>query len=131
MSLINIIKLSSLGDERGSLVSLEAKKSVPFEIKRIYYIFNTQENVARGFHAHKELKQLAVCVSGSCQFTLDDGTNRESIILDDPMQGLLIDRMIWREMHDFSNNCVLLVIASQHYCEDDYIRNYQSFLEMI
>jgi dTDP-4-dehydrorhamnose 3,5-epimerase-like enzyme len=131
MSLINIIKLSSLGDERGSLVSLEAKKSVPFEIKRIYYIFNTQENVARGFHAHKELKQLAVCVSGSCQFTLDDGTNRESIILDDPMQGLLIDRMIWREMHDFSNNCVLLVIASQHYCEDDYIRNYQSFLERI
>ena len=131
MDLINLIDLPTLGDERGGLIALESNDSVPFEIKRIYYIIDTKKGISRGFHAHKKLKQLVICVSGSCQFVLDDGINRESVILNDPMQGLLVNKMIWREMHNFSNNCILLVIASQHYCEDDYIRNYQSFLEMI
>jgi dTDP-4-dehydrorhamnose 3,5-epimerase-like enzyme len=131
MDLINLIDLPTLGDERGGLIALESNDSVPFEIKRVYYIIDTKKGISRGFHAHKKLKQLVICVSGSCQFVLDDGINRESVILNDPMQGLLVNKMIWREMHNFSNNCILLVIASQHYCEDDYIRNYQSFLEMI
>ena len=131
MDLINLIDLPTLGDERGGLIALESNDSVPFEIKRVYYIIDTKKGISRGFHAHKKLKQLVICVSGSCQFVLDDGIIRESVILNDPMQGLLVNKMIWREMHNFSNNCILLVIASQHYCEDDYIRNYQSFLEMI
>ena len=131
MDLINLIDLPTLGDERGGLIALESNDSVPFEIKRVYYIIDTKKGISRGFHAHKKLKQLVICVSGSCQFVLDDGIKRESVILNDPMQGLLVNKMIWREMHNFSNNCILLVIASQHYCEDDYIRNYQSFLEMI
>ncbi len=131
MSLINIVDLPSLGDERGNLVALESNHSVPFEIKRVYYIFGAQKEVSRGFHAHKELKQLAICVSGSCRFTLDDGKNKENIILHNPVTGLVIDKMIWHEMHDFSKNCILMVLASAYYDEKDYLRNYSEFKEII
>jgi dTDP-4-dehydrorhamnose 3,5-epimerase-like enzyme len=131
MSLINTIKLPVLGDERGGLIALEGNKSVPFEIKRVYYIFNTQKNVVRGFHAHKALKQLAVCVSGNCRFVLDDGKNKKDIILDSPEKGLLIENMIWREMHDFSDDCVLMVLADSIYDETDYIRKYEEFMEAV
>lgn len=129
MSLIKTVSLKPLGDDRGSLISIEGNISIPFEIKRIYYIFNTQEGVARGFHAHKALKQVAVCVSGSCRFVLDDGYQKEEVMLDSPEQGLLIEHMVWREMHDFSEDCVLLVLASEHYDEADYIRDYDEFFE--
>lgn len=128
MSLINIIDFPALGDERGSLVALEAQKTVPFDIKRVYYIFETVKGVSRGYHAHKELRQVAVCVTGKCRMVLDDGLTREEIWLDCPTKGLLISNMIWREMHDFSPDCVLLVLASEHYDEADYIRNYEEFL---
>ncbi|MBL4796446.1 MAG: WxcM-like domain-containing protein [Oleispira sp.] len=131
MSLIKLINLPSLGDERGSLVSLEAESSIPFSIKRVYYIFGTAPEVARGFHAHKNLKQVAVCVAGKCRMVLDDGENREEIWLDSPTKGLMIDDLVWREMHDFSENCVLLVLASELYDEDDYIRNYDDFLRSL
>lgn len=131
MSLINIIDLPTLGDERGNLIALEGNQSIPFKIKRVYYIFGTKKLVSRGFHAHKELEQMAICVSGSCRFTLDDGKNKEHILLDGPTKGLIIKKMIWREMYDFSENCVLLVIASQHYDEKDYLRNYEVFKDMI
>ena len=131
MVLINIIDFPGLGDERGGLIALEGNDSVPFEIKRVYYILDTKKGVSRGFHAHKVLKQLAVCIAGSCHFILDNGLEKEEIILDSPLKGLIIDKMIWHEMHDFSEDCVLLVLASAHYDENDYIRNYNEFLKEV
>lgn len=127
MSLIQWIHFPPLGDERGSLVALETGKTVPFDIKRVYYIFATQKNVARGFHAHKNLKQIAVCVTGKCRMVLDNGKIRQDAWLDSPTKGLLIGDLVWREMHDFSEDCVLLVLASEHYDENDYIRTYTEF----
>jgi len=129
LSLVNIINFPTLGDERGSLVALETHKTVPFDVKRVYYIFETKDGVSRGYHAHKALKQVAVCVTGKCRMILDDGLTREEVWLDSPTKGILISNMIWREIHDFSSDCVLLVLASDHYNESDYVRNYQEFLE--
>lgn len=131
MSLIKLIPIAALGDERGSLVSMEANKNIPFDIKRVYCLFDTGEDVSRGFHAHKELKQVVVCLSGSCRFVLDDGEKREDILLDRPTAGLVVEGLIWREMHDFSPNSVLMVLADQHYDESDYIRSYDEFLEVV
>lgn len=126
--MIYTIDFQVLGDDRGSLVALESGKEIPFEVKRVYYIFDTKKGVARGFHAHKALKQVAVCVRGHCRFILDDGVNKEEIVLSSPQQGLLIEDMVWHEMHDFSEDCVLMVLASEHYDETDYIRDYDVFL---
>lgn len=130
MSLIQWVDFPPLGDDRGSLVALEAHKTVPFEIKRVYYIFGTQSGVVRGFHAHRNLKQIAVCVTGKCRMILDDGAKREGAWLESPTKGLIIGNFVWREMHDFSTDCVLLVLASEHYDETDYIRNYDEFLSL-
>jgi dTDP-4-dehydrorhamnose 3,5-epimerase-like enzyme len=127
MSLIKKYNLSLLGDERGSLVVMDQLSGVPLDIKRLYYIFDTKKGVSRGFHAHKLLHQVAVCVSGSCRMILDDGVIRESIRLDSPCMALDVPPMLWHEMHDFSNNCVLLMIASDIYDESDYIRDYDEF----
>ena len=131
MSLIKTINFQPLGDERGSLVALEGNKSVPFDIKRVYYIFGTKEGVSRGFHAHRNLKQVAVCVTGSCRFVLDNGKQREEVVLDKSTTGLLINDLTWREMYDFSPDCVLMVLANEHYDESDYIRDYQEFLKAV
>jgi dTDP-4-dehydrorhamnose 3,5-epimerase-like enzyme len=133
MSLIKWIDFPRLGDERGELISLEMgqEKTVPFDIKRVYYIYHTAEGVSRGYHAHKDLKQVAICVSGKCKMILDSGISREEVWLDTPTKGLLIDSMVWREMHNFSDDCVLLVLASEHYDELDYIRDYQKFVAAI
>jgi dTDP-4-dehydrorhamnose 3,5-epimerase-like enzyme len=129
--LIQLVNFPPLGDDRGSLVALEAHKTVPFDIKRVYYIFGTQVGVSRGFHAHRALQQVAVCVAGKCRMVLDDGQRRENVWLDSPTKGLLIGDLVWREMHDFSPDCVLLVLASEHYFENDYIRNYSDFLQVL
>lgn len=131
MSLIKWAQFPPLGDDRGSLVALEAEKTVPFPIKRVYYIFATQQDVARGFHAHRNLQQVATCITGRCRIILDDGETREEVWLDSPTKGLLIGDLIWREMHNFSKDCVLLVLASEHYDESDYIRNYEEFLKVV
>ncbi len=128
---IQIIDFEIKGDERGSLVALEGNKNIPFDIKRVYYIFATQKAVRRGFHAHKNLKQILICVSGSCKILLDDGKENTEILLNKPNQGLLIKSMIWREMFDFSPDCVLMVLADGYYDEQDYIRNYQEFLRLV
>lgn len=128
MSLLKFISFPSLGDESGSLVALEAGKSIPFKIKRVYYIFGAKQGIARGFHAHYDLKQVVICVAGRCRIVLDDGLHRQEAWLNSPLQGLIIDGLVWREMHDFSEDCVLLVLASEHYDEKDYIRNYDDFL---
>ncbi|MGX5660649.1 sugar 3,4-ketoisomerase [Castellaniella ginsengisoli] len=116
-----------LGDRRGSLVALEGQRTVPFAIQRVYYLFGTKAGVSRGYHAHRRLQQVAVCVAGRCRMVLDDGVSRESVWLDSPTRGLMIRSMVWREMHDFTPDCVLLVLASAHYDEADYIRDYQQF----
>lgn len=127
MTIIKLIDFPPLGDDRGSLVALEVHKTVPFDVKRVYYIFGTQTGVSRGFHAHRELQQVAVCVTGKCRMVLDNGQSREEVWLDSPTKGLLIRDLVWREMHDFSSDCVLLVLASEHFDEADYIRSYEDF----
>ena len=131
MSLLNWVDFPPLGDSRGSLVALEGNKTVPFDIKRVYYMFYTASGVSRGFHAHEHLQQVAVCVIGKCRMVLDNGKQREEAWLDSPIKGLVINDLIWREMHDFSSDCVLLVLASQHYDETDYIRDYDEFLKVV
>ena len=126
-----LINFQTLGDERGSLISIEEGYNAPFDIKRVYYIFNTKKGVIRGYHAHINLKQIAIAVKGSCTFVIDNGKQREEILLDNPNKGLLIEGLIWREMKDFSEDCVLLVIASEHYDETDYIRDYQQFIDKV
>lgn len=126
---IKLIPLQMHGDERGSLIALEKDKNIPFEIKRVYYLFNTVEDVRRGFHAHKNLSQVVIAVRGSCRFLLDDGKEKINLLLDNPAQGLLIESAIWREMYDFSEDCVLMVLANNFYDENDYIRNYDDFLK--
>ncbi|BET98610.1 sugar 3,4-ketoisomerase [Xenorhabdus taiwanensis] len=128
---IKLIPLQTHGDERGSLVALEYGSNIPFEIKRVYYLFNTGKGVKRGFHAHRNLKQIAIAVRGSCRFVLDDGKERVSLLLDNPAQGLVIESFIWREMVDFSEDCVLMVLANELYDESDYVRNYDDFLESV
>ncbi|MEH8173035.1 FdtA/QdtA family cupin domain-containing protein [Aeromonas veronii] len=126
---IKLIPLQAHGDDRGSLIALEEGKNIPFPVKRVYYLFNTKEGVRRGFHAHKTLKQVAIAVRGSCYFVLDDGNERAEVLLDNPAQGLLIESFMWREMYDFSEDCVLMVLADQLYDESDYIRDYTLFIE--
>ena len=131
MTSYKLVNFKTLGDERGSLIAIEQGYNAPFDIKRVYYIFDTKESVERGFHAHINLKQIAIAVKGSCTFTIDDGIKREEINLNNPNQGLLIEGLIWREMKDFSSDCVLVVLASEHYDESDYIRDYDEFLEEV
>ncbi|CAM3763914.1 sugar 3,4-ketoisomerase [Parendozoicomonas haliclonae] len=126
-----LISFKELGDERGALVALEQCHNIPFEIKRVYYIYGTQENVRRGFHAHKELEQVAICVKGGCSFSLDDGKEQAHCRLESPTVGLYMGAMLWHEMYDFTDDCVLMVLASDHYDEADYIRHYDTFIEMV
>ena len=127
---IELIEFDVKGDKRGSLIALEDGVNTPFDIKRCYYIYNTKEGVRRGFHAHRDLQQLAVCVSGSCRFFLDDGETTRDITLDSPEKGLLLKGLIWREMYDFTDDCVLMVLADQLYDESDYVRNYHDFQQL-
>jgi len=119
------------GDHTGSLVALEKGADFPFEIKRVYYIWGTARDVVRGHHAHKDLEQVVVCTSGSCDFILDDGARRETYHLDSPTKGLHIKNNVWREFTNFSPDCVVMVLASAHYNEADYIRDYGDFLRSI
>ncbi len=131
MTNYKLVDFKTLGDNRGSLIAIEEGYNAPFDIKRVYYIFDTKKGVERGFHAHKNLKEIGIAVKGSCTFILDDGKNKEEIILNNPNKGLYIENLIWREMKDFSSDCVLVVLASEHYDENDYIRDYDKFLKVI
>lgn len=131
MSLVKFIDLTLRGDDRGKLAVFESVNTVPFEIKRVYYLTDTKSNVSRGYHAHKQLEQVAVCVSGKCKMLLDDGRKKEEVWLDSPDKAIRIEPMVWHEMHDFSDDCVLLVLASDYYDEADYIRSYSDFVEAL
>ena len=119
------------GDDRGMLVALEEFKDIPFEIKRVYYMYDTKEGVHRGFHAHKNLQQILICIHGSCKVLLDNGSERKIVSLEKPYEGLYVSNNMWREMYDFSPHAVLMVLASEIYKEEDYIRDYDSFLKFI
>lgn len=127
MTLARYVDFAVKGDELGWLVALEGERNVPFPIKRAYYIFGTRPGVRRGKHAHRHLMQMMVCVAGQCTVLLDDGKAREDVKLMRNDHGLMLDRMIWHEMYDFSPDCVLLVLADNRYDEADYIRNYDVF----
>lgn len=119
------------GDSRGQLISLEEFKDIPFTIKRVYYMYETGQNVIRGCHAHKSLKQILICIHGSCKIKLDNGLEQKVVPLEKPYEGLYIPDNMWREMFDFSKDAVLMVLASELYDETDYIRDYQEFLTYI
>lgn len=131
MGLVRLLSLKQHGDTRGSLVSLEFNKNIPLDVKRTYFIYNIKPGEPRGFHAHKKLKQLAFCITGSCRFILSDGLSTEEYLLDTPTIGLWIDQMIWHEMHDMSENCVLLILADDYYEENDYIRSKDEFMRRV
>jgi dTDP-4-dehydrorhamnose 3,5-epimerase-like enzyme len=125
----SIINLPKIGEDmKGSLSFVEAGQHVPFAIERAYYLYDVPGGVERGGHAHKELQQLIVALSGSFEVRLDDGRQRRSVTLDRPYNGLYIPTMIWRELVNFSSGAVLFVLASNVYSEDDYYREYAEFV---
>ena len=119
------------GDNRGQLVALEEFKDIPFSIRRVYYMYDTVKGMVRGKHAHKSLEQILVCIHGSCKILLDDGREKKVIPLEKPYEGLYVPNNMWREMYDFSEDAVLMVLASDFYKENDYIRDYDQFVSYI
>ncbi len=125
-------RVRSIEDDTGSLIALESETQfIPFDIERVYYIFDTTPGTARGHHAHKKLKQVLISISGSCTVVCDNGKQKKEYILDWPDKALYIEGMVWREMKNFSKGAVLLVLASEKYNEDDYIRNHATFLKQL
>lgn len=125
---IKKIQFPTYQNETGTLSFFEAERHIPFDIRRVYYIYDVQGNSRRGFHAHRALEQVLLCIHGSCKILLDNGKEKETVLLDKPNEGLIVENPIWREMYDFSPGAVLLVMASQYYDEADYIRDYDEFL---
>jgi len=119
------------GDDRGQLIALEELKDIPFEIRRVYYMYDTVAGVTRGFHAHKSLQQILICIHGSCKIKLDNGRETKVVPLEKPYEGLYVASNMWREMYDFSPDAVLMVLASDFYDEADYIRDYNEFLALV
>lgn len=124
---LSIIDVPKVEDRRGNLSVIE-KDCVPFQIKRVYYLYDVPSNAYRGGHAHKKLYQFVIALSGSFNVVLDDGKEKHTIMLNKPNKGLLIPIGIWRELEDFSSGSVCLVLASEEFDEDDYIRDYNEFL---
>lgn len=118
----------SHGDERGQLVALEEYKEVPFKIKRVYYMYDVNPRIVRGRHAHKNLQQILICIHGSCKILLDNGKEKKVVSLEKPYEGLYVANYMWHEMFEFSEGAVLMVLASELYDGNDYIRNYEEFL---
>ena len=128
---VKYINTISKKSPAGTLIAIESNNQVPFNIKRIYHIMNTQTTKKRGCHAHKTFTQVAFCLQGSCKFLLDDGKEKHEVTLNDPECGLLLEPMVWHEMYDFSQDCIISILANAHYDEQDYIRDYQSFLAKV
>ncbi len=124
-----IIDIPKVCSTRGSLSFLESENIIPFEIKRVYYTYDIPSGAERGGHAHKELFQLIIPVSGSFNVLIDDGNQKDTVFLNSPNKALMVTPGIWRELNNFSTGSVVLVLASEIYSEEDYIRNYRDFIE--
>lgn len=122
-----LLDLPVIHNPQGNLTFIEGDRHVPFEIARVYYLYDVPGGATRGGHAHRELRQLLVAMSGSFEVVLDDGARRRSVRLNRPYVGLYMPTMIWRELVDFSSGSVCMVLASAPYEEDDYIRDYDEF----
>ena len=131
MSLAKIIELPRITDPRGNLTVAEANKNIPFDIKRVYWLYDVPGGECRGGHAHKHLQQILIAVSGSFHVPLDNGKEKQTFLLNHPYQGLLIDTKTWRTLDDFSSGAVCVVLASDFYDENDYIYDYNDFLQYI
>ena len=123
------IELPKITDGRGNLTFVEGGNHIPFDIRRTYYLYDVPDAVTRGAHGHRELEQLIIAMSGSFEVELDDGLNKRSFLLDRPNLGLYVCPMMWRDLHAFSPGAVCVVLASMCYDEDDYFRDYTSFLK--
>jgi oxalate decarboxylase/phosphoglucose isomerase-like protein (cupin superfamily) len=128
---IKLINFQEYVDKRGNLVVAEYGKEIPFLVRRIYYIYGVPEGEKRGFHSHKRLRQVYIAIHGSCEVMLTSGEDKKTIKLESPAQGLYIGNDVWREIYNFSTDAVLLVLASEEYSEDDYIRKYDKFIESV
>lgn len=126
-----IIDLPKIIDPRGNLTVTESENHIPFSIKRTYWVYDVPAGESRGGHAHKECKEFLVAISGSFSVTLDNGKEKKTFLLNHPYQGLLIDVNIWRTLDDFSSGAVCLVLASERFEEEDYIRDYNDYLEYV
>lgn len=129
MNRYRLLEFDERGDERGNLVIAEGAIDIPFEIKRVFYIYGSDDTVVRGKHANRESEFVLINVGGSSKVMVDDGKTKEVILLDKPRMGLYLPSMLWKEMYDFSPDSILLVLASEHYDETEYIRDYDLFLE--
>ncbi|MFI2859228.1 sugar 3,4-ketoisomerase [Paenibacillus sp. JSM ZJ436] len=130
MDFSRMIDIRELGDDRGLLTVIEEFKTIPFEIKRVFYIYGTSPGVRRGFHAHYKTRQALISVSGSCKVHLNNTVRTAEVELDSPTKVLILEPNDWHEMYDFSPDCVLLVLSSHLYDAEDYIRDYNQFLEV-
>ena len=128
---MSIFQHRIFGDNRGKLVAIEGQQDVPFEVKRVFYIFGVEKGMNRGQHAHHQTKQYLIAVSGSCKVTLDDGMQKTTYELNQPNMGLMQDALVWGTMHEFTSDCVLVVMASEHFNDADYIRDYEEFLKVV
>ena len=124
-----IIELAKIGDPRGNLTSIEAQRDIPFEIKRVYYLYDVPGGASRAGHGHKTLQQLIIAMSGSFDVVLDDGFTKERHHLNRSYFGLYVAPMMWREIDNFSSGSVCMVLASDHFRESDYYRDYDEFLQ--
>lgn len=127
ISRCEIFDLPKIADHRGNLTFIEGGRHIPFDIKRVYYLYDVPSGAERGGHAHKELHQLIVPMSGSFDVVLDDGSEKKRVHLNRPYSGLYICPMIWRELDNFSSGSVCMVLASNYYDEEDYYRDYKEF----
>ncbi len=126
-----LIDLHSLGDDRGQLIVFEKGVNCPFDVKRVFYIFDTKYDMSRGCHANKNSEFLLVVINGSCRVKIDNGKEQSDVLLNRPDKGLYLNKMVWKEMYEFSYNAVLMVLSNMPYHEEEYIRDYDKFKEMI
>ncbi|OQA13175.1 MAG: TDP-4-oxo-6-deoxy-alpha-D-glucose-3,4-oxoisomerase [bacterium ADurb.Bin363] len=131
MNKIKMLTFQDLGDERGELVVVEGNRNIPFDIKRIFYIFKTTEGTVRGKHANRNSKFVFINVKGSCRIDIDTGNEKRTVLLDKPHEGVYIDNMVWKEMYDFSEDSILIVITNEYYDEKEYIRDYEQFINEV
>ena len=124
-----ILQFAELGDERGKLVVIEGGQAIPFENKRVFYIYESDSTVVRGQHANRESEFVLINVAGKSKVRITDGKEEFIVELEKPMMGVYIPKMIWKDMYDFSSDSVLLVLASTHYDGNEYIRDYEDYLQ--